>query len=146
MRTSGTHALALRRRFLVGAQHHDQTAEQPKPAVIGHALTSETLSICQRDEGDPRIDQTDEWRQRIKRCLPVQTVEAFTDQDVRGRDSPTFNTTDELSQPTLGEMVTGECRDRLVDDGFDDQETMFIRIPLGRLKLAPEAVTPCLCL
>ncbi|EKY26907.1 hypothetical protein HMPREF0185_02319, partial [Brevundimonas diminuta 470-4] len=41
-------------------------------------------------------------------------------------------------------MMTGECRDCLIDDGFDDQETMFVRIPLGRFKLASKAVSPCL--
>ena len=63
---------------------------------------------------------------------------------MRHRDSTIFNTTDELSEPTPRQMVPRECRDCLVDDGFDDQEAMFVRIPLGRLKLAPEAVTPCL--
>ena len=59
-------------------------------------------------------------------------------------DSTIFHTTDELSEPTLGQMMARECRDRFVDDGVDDEETMFFRIPLGRLKLAPKAVTPCL--
>ena len=58
--------------------------------------------------------------------------------------SPSGHTTDELSQPTLGEMVARECRYRFVDDGFDDQETMLLRIPLSRFKLATEAVSPCL--
>jgi len=41
-------------------------------------------------------------------------------------------------------MVSRECRDCLVDDGLDDDETMFDRISLGCLKLTPEAVAPCL--
>ena len=41
-------------------------------------------------------------------------------------------------------MVPRERTDSLVDDGLDDEETMVSRIPLCRLKLAPEAVSPCL--
>lgn len=63
---------------------------------------------------------------------------------MRHRDSTIFNTTDELSEPTPRQMVPRECRDCLVDDGIDDEETMLVRIPLGRLKLTPEAVPPCL--
>ncbi len=58
--------------------------------------------------------------------------------------SPSGHTTDELSEPTLGQMVARECADSLVDDGLDDEETMFVRIPLGRLKLAAKAIAPCL--
>ena len=121
-----------------------RTRRTPKPAIISHALSCEPLVIRQRDECDARIDQPDERGQRIERRLTIKTVETLTDQHVRHGDSTVFNTTDELSQPTLGQMVTGECRDRLVDNGFDDYETMFVRIPLGGLKLPPEAVTPCL--
>lgn len=59
--------------------------------------------------------------------------------------SPSGHTTDELSEPTLGQMLARECADCLVDDGLDDEETMLVRISLGRLKLAPKAIAPCLC-
>ena len=107
-------------------------------------MSGESLSISQGDKRDARIDEADEWGQRIKGGLTVQSVEALTDQDVRQGDSTILYTTDELSQPTLGQMMTGECRDSFIDDGFNDQETMFVRIPLGRFKLAPKAVSPCL--
>jgi hypothetical protein len=55
--------------------------------------------------------------------------------------SPSGHTTNELSEPTPRQMVPRECRDGLVDDGLDDEETMLDRIPLGRLKLAPKAVS-----
>jgi hypothetical protein len=41
-------------------------------------------------------------------------------------------------------MVSRERRNSFVDDGLDDDETMFVRIPLGCLKLTSEAVAPCL--
>ena len=41
-------------------------------------------------------------------------------------------------------MMASERADSLVDDGLDDEETMFVRIPLGRLKLSAKAVAPCL--
>ena len=56
------------------------------------------------------------------------------------------NTPDELSETTLGQMVTRECRQGLVDDGLDDDETMFVSIPLRRFKLAPSAIASGLLL
>lgn len=128
----------------MSAKHDDEASEKAKPAVLSHALARELLSIRQSDQRDARVDQTDEWGQSIKRGLTVKSVQTLADQDVRHRDSTILNTTDELSEPTLGQMVTRECRDCLVDDSFDDEETMLVRIPLGRLKLAPKAVAPCL--
>jgi len=41
-------------------------------------------------------------------------------------------------------MVARECADCLVDDGLNDEEMMLVRVSLGRLKLAPQAIAPCL--
>lgn len=131
-------------RLLVSAKHDDEASEEAKPSVLPHALARELLSISQSDQCDASVDQPNEWGQSIKRRLTVKPVEALADQRVRQRDSTILNTTDELSEPTPRQMVPRECADGLVDDGLDDEETMLVRIPLGRLKLAPKAVAPCL--
>lgn len=126
----------------MGAKHHDQAAQQSKPPVISHTLPCELLPVSQGDQSNARFDETDERRQRVQGCLPIQPVEALTDQDVRHHDGSILDSTNEPSQASLCQMVSGECRDCFVDDGLDDDEAMLDRIPLGCLKLTSKAVAP----
>jgi len=65
------HALALGRRLFMCAKHHNQAAQQAKPAVFCHALPREPLAIRKRDECDPCIDEADKRRERVEGSLAI---------------------------------------------------------------------------
>src|SRR5690606_24348013 len=85
---------------------------RPKPLASPlHSTSTSDVSNCDA----PGMTE----RSRLAACprKPILRVALLA-------SSPSGHTTDELSQPTLGQMMTGECGDSLIDDGFNDQETM----------------------